>query len=139
MEPILSFFHVKPHMKLIALLLCSSLALAGCASRSQIRDDNPIKEVSNLYNRNFVVAAPTYVGNLICGAPFFLLAGAIDTVHTGAASETYYNTINNVYLVPASVCGAITGAVFVPISYICAESPWDFDFKHTRNQSWSCH
>jgi hypothetical protein len=110
----------------------------GCASRSQIREDNPIKEVSNLYNRNFVVAAPTYVGNVVCGAPFLLISGLIDSAVTGKRSKAYYDRINNLYLVPASVCGAITGLLFVPFSYLCDESPWIFDFKSTQNQTWKC-
>ncbi len=126
-------------MKLATVVLSLCLAVSGCASRSQIRDDNSIKVVSNLYNRNFVVAAPTYFGNLVCGAPFFLISGAIDALYPGKRSEPYYSFINNVYLVPASACGAATGAVFIPFSYLCNESPWDFDFKSIRNQSWKCH
>lgn len=126
-------------MKFTAVMLSVFLVVSGCASRSQIQDDNPIKGISNLYNRNFVVAVPTYFGNLVCGTPFFFISGGIDAIYSGKRSDAYYNSINNAYLVPASVCGAATGAVFIPFSYLCAESAWDFDFKVVRNQSFSCH
>ncbi len=114
------------------------LAGAGCASRSALRDDNPIKPLADQYNRNAVVAAPTALGNAVCGAPFFLLSGAIDAVYSGVRSERYYRGINNLYLVPAAACGALTGAVFVPLSYACDEAPWDFDFHAVRQLSWRC-
>ncbi len=125
-------------MKYAALLLSVCLAITGCASRSQISEDNPIKSISNLYNRNFIVAAPTYAGNIICGAPFFLIATAVANIHVTNKTETYTRFVNNIYFIPASICGTITGAIFIPVSYICKELPWDFDFKTTRNQSWNC-
>jgi len=125
-------------MRTTALLLAMTLAFLGCASRSQINDDNPLKTASNLYNRNFVVAVSTYVGNIVCGAPFFFLSGAFDALYKGERTESYYTAINNFYVVPASACGAITGALFIPFSYGCKESPWDFGFKIKRNMSWAC-
>lgn len=125
-------------MKRIAALFFIILALAGCASRSQIREDNPLKEVSNLYNRNFLVAVPTYAGNLICGAPFLLVSGGIDSIYPGTRTEVYYKVIDGIWLVPASICGVITGTLFIPVSYACGEDPWVFDFKSTTNQGWSC-
>jgi hypothetical protein len=125
-------------LRLSALFLCLCGLLSGCASRSQIREDNPIRPAADLYNRNFVVAAPTYAANLVCGAPFFLLSAGIDSVYLGERTENYYQFINNVYLVPAVICGAVAGAAFVPISYACGEHPWDFDFKTIRSRSWAC-
>ncbi|HUX90764.1 MAG TPA: hypothetical protein VMV48_08750 [Gallionellaceae bacterium] len=125
-------------MRVIAILLCLCCIFTGCASRSQIREDNQIKSAADLYNRNFVVAAPTYAGNLFCGAPFFLLSSGIDAIYFGERTESYYKFINNVYFIPASVCGAIVGAVFVPVSYVCDEHPWDFDFKTVRSRTWEC-
>lgn len=58
-------------MKYAAFLLSIFFIVTGCASRSQISEDNPIKLISNLYNRNFIVAAPTYVGNLSVEHYFF--------------------------------------------------------------------
>lgn len=120
-------------------VVCVVLALvAGCASRSQIAADNPVKPVADLYNRNFVVAAPTYAANLVCGAPFLVLSFGIDAVYPGTKGDGYGRFINNVYFVPAAVCGAVVGAPFIPISHVCDEHPWDFDFKTTRSQSWAC-
>jgi hypothetical protein len=120
-------------------IMITMLLMTGCASRSQIKEENPIKGISNLYNRNFIVAAPTYVGNLICGVPFFFLSAGIDTVYPGKKSETYFNVINNIYFIPSSICGVATGSLFIPFSYACEESPWDFDFQTSRNQSFDCH
>jgi len=91
----------------------------------------------DLYNRNFVVAAPTFVGNAICGAPFFLIAGGADALISGEKSETYYNVINGIYLVPATICGFATGTAFIPFSFICEEDPWDFGFQLGR-VNWNC-
>jgi hypothetical protein len=120
-------------------IMITMLLMTGCASRSQIKEENPIKGISNLYNRNFIVAAPTYVGNLICGTPFLLLSSGIGAVYPGQKSETFFNVINNVYFIPASICGMATGSIFIPFSYACEESPWDFDFQTSRNQSFDCH
>jgi len=125
-------------MKRLLTLLFIVLALAGCASRSQISEESPIKGVSNLYNRNFVVAAPTYAGNLVCGTPFLLLSMGVDSIYPGTRTETYYEVTNAIWYVPASICGVITGTIFIPFSYICDEDPWVFDFKTVSNRRWSC-
>jgi hypothetical protein len=122
---------------LITLVTLCTL-MAGCASRSALEKDNPIKPVADLYNRNFVVAAPTLAGNVICGAPFLALSTGMAAVYSGERSERYYRTINNVHVLPAAICGAITGAVFVPVSWVCAEDPWDLDFKTIRRMGWAC-
>lgn len=130
-------FQTKSALSMLTMLI--ALTCAGCASRSALRDDNPIKPVADQYNRNFIVAAPTALGNAVCGAPFFLLSSAADALYRGERSEAYYSGINNFYLVPASACGAVTGAVFVPLSYVCDETPWDFDFHSSRQMGWRCH
>lgn len=135
----------------IILSLLLGFSFSGCASRSMIDNDNPIKPINNLYNRNFIVAQPTYIGNLICGTPFLLLSTAVssgtnfinDTIYPEEKyrhkhSESYFKFINNIYFVPASICGAIVGAPFIPLSYICDESPWDFNFKFSKNMSYDC-
>lgn len=110
-------------MKSQIILLCLNLVVAGCASRSQIHDDHPLKGISNLYNRNKMVAIPTFVGNAICGAPFALLSTGFDAVYVGKKTKTYHSIINNVFFIPASACGAVTGLPFIPFSYAFDESP----------------
>ena len=119
-------------------LLALICLLGGCASRSQITEDNPLKPAADLYNRNFLVAAPTYAANLVCGAPFMALSFGVDAIYPWPKGETYTRTINNIYFVPASICGAVIGAPFIPISYLCEEHPWDFDFKVIRSRTWAC-
>ena len=101
------------------------MVLSSCASRSYTNDHNFINPFFNLYNRNYIVAAPTLIGNVICGAPFFFLAGGLDSLSPhNAPSEFYYGVINGIFILPASICGAMTGTLFVPISYLCPENPW---------------
>jgi hypothetical protein len=124
--------------KLTTTTLALCLHLAGCASRSGLEADNPIKPAADLYNRNFIAAAPTLAGNLLCGAPFLLLSTGIAGLYTGKRSDSYYRAVNNVHVVPATLCGALTGALFVPLSFVCPQDPWDFDFKTVRNMPWQC-
>jgi hypothetical protein len=126
---------IHPNMKKI-LILIALLNLAGCASRDYFQN-NKLTPVFNLYNRNFIVAAPTRVANYVCGTPFLFVSFALDSVVTGEKSEQYYNFSNGIYLAPATFCGAIIGAVFVPFSYICDEDPWYENFKFYR-RSYSC-
>jgi hypothetical protein len=112
--------------------------LAGCASRSYTKSHSFLSPIINLYNRNFIVAAPTRVGNYVCGSPFFFLSGGIDALFSYKAhSETYYGVINGIYILPANICGAITGTLFIPISYVCPENPWYEDFS-TYYRETSC-
>src|SRR5689334_12274965 len=125
------------------LVIVTPFVLFGCSSRAFFQD-NALTPVFNLYNRNFIVAAPTAFGNFVCGAPFFVLAlAAIDplvsTIAPGKGSgEGYTNFINGVYLVPATICGAATGLVFIPLSYVCPENAWVYGFKTAKNLSWKC-
>lgn len=123
---------------LTIMVIAASLVLVGCASRSRFEEDKPVKPITDLYNRNFVVAAPTAVGNIICGAPFFLMSGAFDALYKGKREESYYRALNTFYFVPAAACGAITGTLFIPFSYACKEDPWRFGFNTTSNVSWGC-
>ncbi|WP_155931188.1 hypothetical protein [Methylomonas sp. 11b] len=112
-------------MKRKAFLLLVNVVVYGCASRSLIQEENPIKAISNFYNRNAIVAAPTFVGNVICGTPFILLAETTDKLYTGDKSKTYKSFINNIWLLPSCSCGAVTGLPFIPISYVLDESNSD--------------
>lgn len=111
--------------------------LSSCASRSVLQD-NPITPAINLYNRNFISAAPTYLGNIICGTPPYLLVTLLDAVFSPLdPSETFYNVENAFVMAPAMICGALLGTSFVPLSFICPENPWYFDWK-TEHRPWSC-
>lgn len=124
-------------MKSLTGIIFACILLSGCASRDFIRQ-NALSPAIDMYNRNFIVAAPTLVGNYICGAPFFLISAGIDTIAPeNTRSETYYKFVNGLYIVPAAFCGAITGAIFVPISFICPENPWYGNAK-SNHREWAC-
>lgn len=135
-------------MNRLLLLILFSIAFSGCASRSFLGDvfpyfkDSKVSPVLDLYNRNYVAAVPTAVGNVICGTPFFFLAtGVVQVVGEEInpdRAETYGRAINGIYLVPAIMCGAVTGVAFIPFSFICEENPWDFDAHTYRNLNRDC-
>lgn len=108
-----------------------SAALIGCSSRAYFQN-NALTPVTNAYNRNFIVAAPTALGNIACGTPFFLLSMGL------AQTRLNSNIVNGIYLVPATMCGAVTGLPFMLFSYVCPENPWDYGFKSYRNVNWMC-
>ena len=83
------------------------------------------------------MAAPTRVGNYLCGTPFFLIFMGLASIGTKHYSETSINVISSIYLVPGTICGAIFGTVFIPFSYICPENPWYENFS-TYHREWSC-
>jgi len=106
------------------LVVFISIWLTGCVSRGVISDDSLIAPVNNLYKRNFVVAVPTLVGNMICGTPFYFLhevllnpSESVPGIKTRKSEAIYH--------VPASLCGIATGTVFIPLSFLCEENDWD--------------
>ena len=113
---------------LVLLLMVSSLQ--GCASRYHTQD-LPLSTVFNQYNRNFIVAKPTLVGNVICGAPTMIpllyltmgMARILEKVGV-IKQKTGFAIVNNGSLVPAFACGLVTGTAFIPFSYLCPENPW---------------
>jgi hypothetical protein len=111
--------------------------LSGCSSRAFFQD-NTLTPVFNLYNRNFIVATPTAFGNAVCGAPFFLLAAGLSTLLIDRVSADLYVHLNDIYFVPATMCGAVIGLPFIPFSYLCPENPWDYGFKTGRNLNLKC-
>lgn len=118
---------MKNILALILLMVCT-----GCASRDFPREGHPLKPVVNLYSRNFVVAAPTRVGNYLCGAPVFLIGTPL-TGWSNTAGKIVWDTT----LVVGSICGFFTGSLFIPVSYLCDENPWHENIQFYR-RSWSC-
>jgi|GEM_PF-5914505 len=121
------FFH-------IGTCLCC-LIFSGCASRYVTRD-LPLSSIFNQYNRNFIVAKPTAVGNFICGIPtniplaYITMGLTTPLVKMKLMSEDVRDrVVNNGSMLPAFACGIVTGTVFIPFSYICPENPWYIGFK----------
>lgn len=123
---------VKLNIKLILAVIAISTNLAGCAS-SDYYQHNELTPVFNMYNRNHIVAAPTRVGNYLCGFPFFLIAAIVPH----GKSETSINFVNGIYETPATICGAVFGAPFIPFAYICPENPW-YENAKSYYREWSC-
>ncbi len=125
-------------MKKLYTVLSTLFVLTGCASR-EVFQDNPFTPAINLYNRNFVSAAPTLAGHIICGVPPYLLVTFLfDYVfYPWRDSEIYSNTANAFVVAPAMICGAMLGTAFVPLSFVCPENPWYFNWT-TEHRPWSC-
>ena len=107
--------------------------LSGCASRYEYQD-NALTPVINLYNRNFIVAAPTMIGNIICGAPIILLTMGFDAIFQ---IKNDYGISEALTGIPTMMCGAVLGTLFIPVSYICPENAWYSGAKQYR-LNWKC-
>jgi hypothetical protein len=124
-------------MRRLAALLTAGALLTGCASRD-VYQHNALTPLINLYNRNFIVAAPTYAANYLCGFPFFWVSAGVAAISQKSdSSDEYYAFVNGIYVFPAMACGAIVGLPFVPLSFICPENPW-YDNTQTYYREWSC-
>lgn len=118
-------------------MLTATALLGGCASREAYQH-NALTPVINLYNRNFIVAAPTLAANYLCGFPFFWVSAGVDAVpQKEVPSREYYAFVNGIYAFPAMACGAVVGLPFVPLSFVCPENPW-YENGHTYYREWSC-
>lgn len=87
-----------------------------------------MESVYNLYSRNFVVAAPTAVANVLCGVAGSLAFGAVTADG---------NAIMGGAVIGAHACGAIVGLPFIPVSYLCEEHPWYFEHDQYHS-NWTC-
>ena len=104
--------------------------LAGCAFRAEQPTNHEKSEsYTDLYSRNFLVAAPTASANALCGA-----AGGVAVASHGGDA---YASVGGV-LLGAHVCGAIVGLPFIPLSYLCDENPWYLDEAGDFQMNWSC-
>jgi hypothetical protein len=115
----------------LGLILAVIGASTGCASRGALGKDSAFNPVANLYSRNWIVAGPTLVGNVIggtVGIPFYLSIGAF--AHCESKEDSQPESCNwasrnmgQAIVVPGAMLGAITGAPFVPLSLLAPEHP----------------
>lgn len=117
------------------IFLLSILFVQGGASRYNTRE-LPLSSIFNQYNRNFIVAKPTMIGNLICGVPtmiplaYLTMGLTTPLVKTKLISDDVgFYVVNNGSMLPAFACGIVTGTLFIPFSYICPENPWYIGLK----------
>ena len=113
------------------LLTAIVISLTGCATRGSLGKDSSLTPAADAYSRNWIVAGPTLVGNLTCGAlgvPVYAgmaAFGRCDRSNTGEASSCNWASRNmgQALFVPGIVCGAITGAPFLPLAMLAPERP----------------
>ena len=104
--------------------------LAGCAFRTeQATKPENSESYTDLYSRNFLVAAPTASANALCGA-----AGGWFVASQGGDA---YASLGGV-VIGAHACGAIVGLPFIPLSYLCDENPWVLGEAGDFKMNWSC-
>jgi hypothetical protein len=114
------------------IVLCGLVILASCANRPA---PIPLPGVG-LYSRNAVACLPTGVGNVACGGPGLIVLLAIAGATQAAAGEAVWQDENLgkagaavsavVSWIPAYVCGAATGTLFIPLSFLVEEHPCNF-------------
>lgn len=115
-------------------------AISGCAFRDEPPVPGNLQTYTNYYSRNFIVAAPTAAANTVCG-----FAGGIAGGVAGYALLTRTNAGNAdvTKLIPIGAtiggvaCGSVVGLPFIPVSYLCDESPW-YVKDQKLNVNWSC-
>ena len=104
--------------------------LAGCAFRTeQATKSESSESYTDLYSRNFLVAAPTASANALCGA-----AGGVAVASQGGDAYAFLGGV----ALGAHVCGAIVGLPFIPLSYLCDENPWYLGEEGGFKMNWSC-
>lgn len=90
-----------------------------------------MSRVADPYSRNWVVAAPTLVGNVIggaLGAPFYVAIGTFARCKP-ADAPTYQQcnwaaeNMGGAIVWPAVAVGSVTGTPFLPIAYLFPEQP----------------
>lgn len=106
-----------------AILVFGLLTGGGCALQSGPPCLKGLAPVARPYSRNWVVCAPTAVGNY-AGA----LAGGVLSAPFAATAELYREgageqVIRVFATVPALLAGGTTGLPFLPLSYLADENP----------------
>ncbi len=113
--------------RLPAILMLAIIVLSGCACRSKgARPSDP----TNLWNRNEVVAVPTFAGNLMGTAlsiPFLYLAYGLLSPLRLESRKTYSEACGRATaLIPLSFAyggGAFLGTPFILPSLFFADDP----------------
>lgn len=114
----------------VCLCIVWALFLVGCANRPA---PIPLPGV-DAYSRNEIVCLPTGIGNAVCGLPGWILLtpfGFLCSANEGFCqreSVLVGGAVVSAVLIqtPAYLCGAATGTLFVPLSYLSKEDPCSF-------------
>ncbi len=124
----------------VALLMLSGCAVRFLESDNKDRSgfESMVTTLSNSYSRNYIVAAPTLVGNLVCGAPFYpiglaLADKALDQAFSPGVQWAVYGS--GVSIFAGLICGTVTGTLFIPFSFLCHENPW-YNFPNNDDFYW---
>jgi hypothetical protein len=112
-----------------AVAVCC-LSLAACADRRP-----PLRLPGiDLYSRNGIVCLPTGIGNVACGLPGWILATPFGAVCASQHEFCEQDAVASIGVglavaliwTPAYLCGAATGSLFIPFSYLADENPCSF-------------
>lgn len=123
-------------MKKIIGLCLVAVFINGCAIRGNGRDNfDNFEPVVKPYSRNFIVAAPTYIGNAVGMIPVLILQTPIfDRVDP---DSTLFKFLGILFYFPVFTGGFITGSAFIPFSYLCDENPW-MTYLPSDSRDWKC-
>jgi hypothetical protein len=115
----------------MGMIVVVLIGLTGCASRGALGKDGALTPAADTYSRNWIVAGPTLVGNVVCGTlgvPFYLVMGAF--AHCERTDDCEREVCNwasqnmgYAPVVPGVACGAVTGAPFIPVAMLAPERP----------------
>lgn len=113
------------------------LALCGCAERGALLPNaTHLQPALNLYNRNFIVAGPTELGNVACAVPpLFLVELPIAYLHEKITHKTHSGFPLSEFA--SATCGFVTGTPFIPFSFLCPENPW-YGKSKSQHHPWRC-
>lgn len=110
--------------RIICLCLLASF-IHGCAYRGEMRSgNNRIDEINDLYSRNSIVAAPTYVGNALIIITAYALFWPLDLFPKSVKDSSEKHISGNILTGLVLFGGFIIGTPFLPFSYLCEEDPW---------------
>jgi hypothetical protein len=111
------------------LLVAQLLALSSCASRGALGRDGRLAPLADPYSRNWVVAGPTLVGNVVggaLGAPGYLAMWPFASCSDPPLDQQCNWASDNMgwaIVGPALVIGFVTGTPFLPLAYLLPERP----------------
>lgn len=103
----------------ISALLITNIT--GCAYRMQVPPPSGFLEKASIpYSRNFIVATPTFIANAACTLPALIIFSPLAYLDHTSKLKTFPNSTKALVY----SCGAVVGAPFVPLSYVCPENHW---------------
>lgn len=115
-------------MRWIGLLILIALVIA-CGHRVEPDDlglYRPAHPLVEQYSRNQVVCVPTLVGNVVGAIPVLPFIALYQVWHPGyprgPVGRVGVETLETLFMTSVLLGGAVTGTLFLPVSYLAPES-----------------